>query len=140
TLQASPVARLDRLAPARTVAQTAAAIGRDFTYATLKAVTALGDEDLERLLSQLVASELVHQRGVPPHATYYFKHALVQDAAYQTVLKSERIKIHRRIAEVLEREFPETAQRSPEIIGYHFTQARMWEKAIGYWLGGGGGG
>lgn len=134
TLQASLVARLDRLAPARTVAQTAAAIGRDFTYATLKAVTALGDEDLERLLSQLVASELVHQRGVPPHATYYFKHALVQDAAYQTVLKSERIRIHRRIAEVLEREFPETAQRSPEIIGYHFTQARMWEKAIGYWL------
>ena len=134
TLQASLVARLDRLAPVRAVAQTGAAIGREFTYATLKAVMALSDDELGPLLDRLVASELVHQRGVPPQATYSFKHALVQDAAYQTVLKSQRTKVHARIAEVLEHEFPETAQRNPEVLAYHCTQAQMWEKAIDYWL------
>ena len=134
TLQASLVARLDRVPAARGVAQVAAAIGREFTYATLKAVVARADRELEHLLHELVASELVHQRGTPPHATYFFKHVLVQDAAYQTLLKDERIKTHARVAEVLEHEFPETAQRSPEILAYHCEQGARWEKAIDYWL------
>src|SRR5207244_4025944 len=99
TLQASLVARLDRLAPLRAVVQAGAAFGREFAYTQIRAVCNLGDAELEPLLRQLVASELVQQRGVAPHAVYTFKHALVQDAAYGTMLKSQRVQIHARIVE-----------------------------------------
>ena len=90
--------------------------------------------ELERSLDQLVASELVHQRGVTPHALYTFKHALVQDAAYETMLKSQRVQVHARIVDVLEREFSELPNRNPDVLAYHCTEAQLYEKAIEYWL------
>jgi class 3 adenylate cyclase/tetratricopeptide (TPR) repeat protein len=132
TLQASLIARLDRLAPVRALVQTSAALGREFTYAVLKAVTALPDAELELLLGQLVASELVRQRGTVPHATYIFKHALVQDAAYETMLKSQRARIHDRIVEVFEHEFPEITERHPDVLAYHCREAGLWAKAIDF--------
>jgi class 3 adenylate cyclase/tetratricopeptide (TPR) repeat protein len=134
TLQASLIARLDRLAPVRAVVQTGAALGRAFSYAVLKAVTKLGDAELDPLLDQLVASELVHQRGGIPHSIYTFTHALVQDAAHETLIKSQRAQLHSRIAEVLEQEFPETPERNPDVLAYHCTEAGLWDRAINYWL------
>ena len=134
SLQASLVARLDRIAPARTVVQTSAALGREFRYAVLKAVTSLPDSELETSLNQLVASELVHQRGDVPHALYTFKHALVQDAAYETLPKSERPAIHRRIVEVIEREFPDISEHHPDVLAYHCTEAALPDRAIDFWI------
>jgi class 3 adenylate cyclase/tetratricopeptide (TPR) repeat protein len=134
TLQASLVARLDRIAHVRAVGQTGAALGRDFAYAVLKAVLKLPDSELAPLLEQLVASELVHQRGTVPDALYTFKHALVQDAVYETLLKSQRIQLQGRIVVVLENEFPATVERNPDVLAYHCTEAGLWEKAIEYWL------
>ena len=130
TLQASLVARFDRLSAARTLVQTCAALGREFSYALVRAVTDLPDAELEPLLGQLVAAELVHQRGVPPHAVYVFKHALVQDAAYETLLLAQRKDVHRRIVEVCESAFPEFAQRHPEVLAHHGAAAGLWEQAI----------
>ena len=132
TLQASLIARLDRIAPARTVVQTSAALGREFRYEVLKAVTLLPDAELETLLNQLVTSELVHQRGDAPHAVYAFKHALVQDAAYETIPKSRRSAIHRRIAEVFEQQFPNIAIHHPDVLAYHCAEAGLAEKAIDF--------
>ena len=132
TLQASLIARLDRIAPARVVVQTSAALGREFRYAVLKAVTVLPDAELEALLGQVVASELVHQRGDVPHAVYAFKHALVQDAAYETIPKSQRSAIHRRIAEVFEQQFPDVAEHHPDVLAYHCAEAGLAEKAIDF--------
>ena len=132
TLQASLIARLDRLAPVRALVQTSAALGREFSYAVLKAVTSLPDGELEALLAQLVASELVQQRGVAPHAAYIFKHALVQDAAYETMLKSQRARIHGRIVDVFEHEFPEIPERHPDVLAYHCKEAGLAEKAIDF--------
>jgi class 3 adenylate cyclase/tetratricopeptide (TPR) repeat protein len=134
TLQASLVARLDRLASLRTVIQAGAAFGREFAYPLMRALCNLSDAELERALDQLAASGLVHQRGGIPHATYTFKHALVQDAAYGTMLKGQRIEIHARIVEVLEREFPEIPKRNPDTLAYHCTAACSAEKAIDYRL------
>ena len=134
TLQASLVARLDRLPSLRTVVQAGAALGREFTYVLLRAVCDLPDPELERALAQLVISELVHQRGVIPHALYKFKHALVQDAAYETMLKSQRVQMHARIVDVFEREFPELPSRNPDVLAYHCTEAGLYDKAIEYWL------
>jgi DNA-binding winged helix-turn-helix (wHTH) protein/tetratricopeptide (TPR) repeat protein len=134
TLQASLVARLDRLATVRAVAQTGAALGREFAYLLLKAVMKISDIELQTLLDKLVASGLVHQRGAVPHAVYTFKHALVQDAAHETLLKSQRVQLHGRIAETLEQEFPEMPERNPEMLAYHCTEAGFWEKAIDYRL------
>ena len=134
TLQASLIARLDRLASLRTVIQAGAAFGREFAYPLMRAVCNLSDSELERALDQLAASGLVHQRGGVPHAIYTFKHALVQDAAYGTMLKSQRIEIHARIVETLEREFPEIPKRNPDTLAYHCTAACSAEKAIDYWL------
>ena len=134
TLHASLVARLDRLPSLRTVVQAGGALGREFTYAQLRAVCDLSDSELERSLAQLVTSELVHHRGVIPHALYRFKHALVQDAAYETMLKSQRVQMHARIVEVYEREFPELPSRNPDVLAYHCTEAGLDEKAIEYWL------
>jgi len=134
SLQASLVARLDRIAPTRAVVQTSAALGREFSHELLKAVTALPDSELEASLDQLVASELVHRRGAVPHATYAFKHALVQDAAYETIPKSERTAIHRRIVDVIEREFPDIREHHPDVMAYHCTEAALHERAIDFWV------
>jgi DNA-binding winged helix-turn-helix (wHTH) protein/tetratricopeptide (TPR) repeat protein len=135
TLQASLVARLDRLASLRAVVQAGAAFGREFAYPQIRAVCDdLSDAELEPLLRQLVASELVHQRGVVPHAVYTFKHALVQDAAYGTMVKSQRAAIHARIVETFERQFPEMLERNPDVLAYHCTEAGSFGKAIDYWL------
>lgn len=134
TLRASLAARIDRLASVRSVVQAGAALGREFAYPVLKAVMQLGDGELGPLLGQLVASELVHQRGAIPHAVYTFKHALVQDAAHETMLKGQRIQLHARIIEVLEQEFAEAPRRNPDVLAYHCTEAGLREKAIDYWL------
>jgi predicted ATPase/class 3 adenylate cyclase len=133
TLQDSLMARLDRLATAKTVAQYAAVIGRQFSYDLLQAVSPLDPTTLQRELGRLVAAELVYQRGVLPQATYTFKHALVQDAAYASLLKSTRQQYHQRIAQVLEAQFPETVETQPELLAQHYTEADLAAQAIAYW-------
>jgi predicted ATPase/class 3 adenylate cyclase len=135
TLDASLMARLDRLGPAaKQVAQTGAAIGREFSYELLGAVAGRSERELLEDLARLVTAELAFQRGAPPESVYTFKHALVQDAAYSTLLRSDRQQLHARIAEVMERRFPERVAREPELLAHHFTEARLIERAIGYWL------
>jgi DNA-binding winged helix-turn-helix (wHTH) protein/tetratricopeptide (TPR) repeat protein len=134
TLQASLVARLDRIAHVRVIGQTGAALGREFTYAILKAVLRLQDSELGPLLDQLVASEIVHQRGGVPDALYVFKHVLVQDAIYETLLRAQRTQLQGRIVEVLENEFAATVERNPDILAYHCAEAGLWQKAIEYHL------
>ena len=125
TLQDSLMARLDRLATVKAVAQLGATIGRQFGYELLRAVSLLDDATLQQHLRQLVEAELVYQRGVPPQATYLFKHALIQDAAYQSLLKSTRQQYHQRIAQVLAERFPETAETQPELLAHHYTEAGL---------------
>ena len=108
TLQDALMARLDRLGTAKEIAQLGATIGREFTYELLHAVSPLHEEKLQQSLRQLVETELVFQSGVPPQARYLFKHALVQDTAYQSLLKSRRQQLHQQVAQVLEEQFPET--------------------------------
>jgi predicted ATPase len=133
TLQDSLMARLDRLVSAKGVAQMGATIGRQFAYELLQAVSQLDASTLQRELGRLVEAEIVYQRGLPPQSTYLFKHALIQDAAYQSLLKSTRQQYHQRIAQVLEAQFPETAETQPELLAYHYTEASFIEQAIGYW-------
>jgi class 3 adenylate cyclase/predicted ATPase len=133
TLQDSLLARLDRLAPVKEVAQVGAAIGREFAYELLAAVAPLPDDRLREALDQLVGAELVFRRGTPPEASYSFKHALVQDAAYGTLLKSKRRQIHAHIAAALEERFPEAAELQPELLARHCTEAGLADKAIEYW-------
>jgi class 3 adenylate cyclase/tetratricopeptide (TPR) repeat protein len=134
TLHASLMARLDRLAPIREVAQIGAVAGRDFHYELLNAVAALPRQGLDEALDQLVRSELIFRRGEIPHAVYTFKHALVRDAAYAGLLKSRRVHLHAAIANALEQQFPEVVQTQPETLAHHLTEAGLIEKAIGYWL------
>jgi len=135
TLQASLMARLDRLGPdAKRLAQTGAAIGREFSYDLLSAIAGGTEQELRHELARLVTSELVFQRGMPPESIYAFKHALVQDAAYSTLLRGDRQQLHARIAEAVERYFPERVAREPEVLAFHFMEARQIEQAIGYWL------
>ena len=133
TLQDSLLARLDRLAPAKEVAQIGAAIGREFTYRLLAAVAPLPEGRLVQALDELAAAELVFAQGTPPDARYAFKHALVQDAAYSTLLKSRRRQLHARIATVLEEQFPEQAETQPDLVAHHAAEAGLNEKAIDYW-------
>ncbi|MCA6115497.1 AAA family ATPase [Bradyrhizobium sp. WSM 1738] len=133
TLQASLLARLDRLAPTREVAQIAATLGRQFSHELINAVADVPSARLENALEQLTRAELVFRRGTPPDATYTFKHALVQDAAYSTLLRSRRQQLHGRIAATLERKFPEIAAAQPELVAQHCTCAGMVEKAVEYW-------
>jgi len=133
TLQDSLTARLDHLAPVKEVAQIGAAIGRDFSHELLAAASPLPYDRLNHAVEQLVSSELVFRRGIPPAVTYTFKHALIQDAAYQSLLKGRRQQLHGRIARVLEEQFPETAESQPEFLAYHCTEAGFDEKAVGYW-------
>jgi predicted ATPase len=133
TLHDSLMARLDRLATVKDVAQLGATIGRMFTYELLQAVSPLDDAMLQQGLRQLVEAELVYQRGAPPQAIYTFKHALIQDVAYQSLLRSTRQQYHQRIAQVLEAQFPETAETQPELLAYHYTEASLAAQAIPYW-------
>jgi class 3 adenylate cyclase/predicted ATPase len=133
TLHDSLMARLDRLAPVKEVAQIGAVIGREFSHELLAAVSPLSDDKLGEALDQLVTSELVFRRGAPPEATYAFKHALVQDAAYQSLLKSKRQQLHARIAEVLEECFLDVGETGPEVLARHLTDAGLVERAIPYW-------
>jgi class 3 adenylate cyclase len=132
TLHASLMARLDRLAPIREVAQIGAAIGREFSYELLAALVPLTESTLQEAVERLVRSELVFCRGRPPSATYTFKHALIRDAAYATLLRSRRQELHARIAQVLEDRFPETVELHPEILAHHWSQAGLVEKAAFY--------
>jgi class 3 adenylate cyclase/DNA-binding SARP family transcriptional activator len=134
TLQTSLVARLDRLASVKDVAQIGAAIGREFSHELIGAVSAAAPPDLDAALEQLTASGLISRRGTPPEATYSFKHALIQDAAYVTMLKSRRRQLHASIAEVLVGQFPATVERLPEIVAHHFTEAGLVREGIGYWV------
>jgi predicted ATPase len=133
TLHDSLMARLDRLAPVKEVAQTGAVIGREFSHELLAAVAPISANQLGGALEQLVSSELVFRRGALPEATYTFKHALVQDAAYQSMLKSRRQQLHARIAEALEQRFPEIGQTQPQVQAQHLTEAGLAARAIPYW-------
>ncbi len=133
TLQDSLLARLDRLAPVREIAQLGSTIGREFSYELLHAVSLLEEATLQHGLRQLVEAELIYQRGQPPQVTYLFKHALIQDTAYQSLLKSRRQQIHRQIAQVLEEKFSETKETQPELVAHHYTEAGLIEQAIPYW-------
>ena len=133
SLHASLMARLDRLGPAKELAQIGAAIGREFSHALLAAVVRKPEGELESALDRLIAAGLLFRQGIPPHATYLFKHALVQDAAYGTLLREPRRALHARIAETLESRFAETADSQPELLARHCTEAGLIEKAAGWW-------
>ncbi len=133
SLHASLMARLDRLGPAKEVAQIGAAVGREFSHALLQAVVRKPETELRSALDRLVAAGLLFQQGVPPHATYLFKHALVQDAAYGTLLREPRRALHARIVETLENEFAEIAETRPELLARHATEAAQIEKAALLW-------
>jgi predicted ATPase len=133
TLHDSLMARLDRLATVKALAQLGATLGRKFAYELLQVVSSWDEETLRCGLQQLVEAEFLYQRGLPPQATYVFKHALIQEAAYQSLLKSTRQQYHQRIAQVLEEHFPQTAETQPELLAQHYTQAGLTEQAIAYW-------
>jgi predicted ATPase/class 3 adenylate cyclase len=133
TLHDSLMARLDRLATVKAVAQLGAVLGRTFAYEVLQAVTPLDEASLQQALARLVDAELLYQRGIPPQATYLFKHALIQDAAYQSLLKSTRQQYHQRIAQVLETRFPAAVETQPELVAQHYTAAGCAEQAVPYW-------
>jgi class 3 adenylate cyclase/predicted ATPase len=133
TLHDALMARLDRLVTAKGVAQLAATMGRQFSYAPLQAVALLDDAPLQRELGRLVEAELLYQQGVPPRATYLFKHALIQETAYQSLLKSTRQQYHQQIAQVFEDRFPEMRETQPELLAHHYTEAGLVERALLYW-------
>jgi predicted ATPase len=127
------MARLDRLVTAKAVAQLGATMGRQFSYGLLHAVSGLESGILQRELGRLLDAEVLYQRGLLPHATYVFKHALIQDAAYQSLLKRTRQQYHQRIAQVLEAQFPAVVETQPELLAHHYTEAGRTEQAIPYW-------
>ena len=133
TLQQSLMARLDCLGPAREVAQIASVIGRGFSYKLLKAVAGMDDAPLEAALEKLSDADIVLVEGVLPESDYRFKHALIQDAAYENLLKSRRQILHRHIAEILRDRFADRAAAEPEVLAHHFTQAGMTDAAIEWW-------
>jgi class 3 adenylate cyclase/predicted ATPase len=133
SLHASLMARLDRLGPAKEVAQIGAAVGREFSHALLQAVVRKPETELQSALDRLVTAGLLFRQGVPPHATYLFKHALVQDAAYGTLLREPRRALHARIVETLENQFVEIAQSQPELVARHATEAGQIDKAAHLW-------
>ena len=129
TLHDSLMARLDRLATVKGLAQLGATLGREFSYELLQAVSPWDEETLQRGLHQLVEAEFLYQRGLPPQATYLFKHALIQEAAYQSLLRSTRQQYHQRIAQVLEARFPELCETQPELLAHHYTRGRRcWRR------------
>ena len=137
SLQASLMARLDRLGSAKEVAQIASAIGREFSHPLLSAVVGKPDRELASALDRLIATGLLFRQGVSPHASYLFKHALVQDAAYGTLLRSKRQELHRRIVQVLDERFQEVAVAQPELLAHHSAEGGMVDQAVDYWLAAG---
>src|SRR5271163_2335414 len=133
SLHASLMARLDRLGAAKEVAQIGAAIGREFSHALLTAVVGKPEAELGSALDRLINAGLLFRQGVAPHATYLFKHALVQDAAYGTLLREPRRALHARIAEILESQFAAIAESQPELLARHCTEAGLIEEAAGLW-------
>ncbi|MFC1664344.1 AAA family ATPase [Pseudomonadota bacterium] len=133
TLQDSLMARLDRSPALREVAQVGAVLGREFAYEMLNAIVGIEEPQLRRWLGRLVENELLYQRGRPPRSTYIFKHALIQDAAYQSLLRRTRQSYHEHVAKLLESRFPETAETHPELLAHHYTEAGVAKKAIEYW-------
>jgi len=133
TLQDALMARLDRLTTAKEIAQLGAALGREFSYDLIHAVSLLDEPSLQQALAKLVEAELLYQRGLPPHVRYVFKHALVQDTAYQSLLKSTRQHYHNQIAQVLVGQFPDTVATQSELVAHHYTEAGLSEQAIPYW-------
>ncbi|MCP4335627.1 MAG: AAA family ATPase [Gammaproteobacteria bacterium] len=134
TLHDSLMARLDRLGPVKEVAQTAAVIGREFSHGLLEAVSPLAQNELRDALNQLIDAALIFQQGTPPGGRFVFKHALVQDAAYGSLLKSKRRELHGRVAKALEDEFAERVETEPELLAHHFTEAAITGPALDYWL------
>lgn len=133
TLRDSLTARLDRLGPAKAVAQLASLLGRTFDYPVLHAVCELPEAELEARLAELNRAEIIQQRGVPPQSNYVFKHALIQEAAYDTLLRTTRQLHHRRVAQAYEECFPEVVQTRPELIAHHYSRALMPAPALAYW-------
>jgi predicted ATPase len=115
------------------LAQLGATLGREFSYELLQAVSPWDEGTLQQGLRQLVAAEFLYQQGLPPQATYRFKHALIQDTAYQSVLRSTRQQFHQRIAQVLAAQFPETAETQPELLAQHYTEAGLTAQAVDAW-------
>jgi tetratricopeptide (TPR) repeat protein len=134
SLHGSLLARLDRLAPVRDIAQVAAALGPQFSHELVSAVASVPREELDHALDQLVRAELLFRRGRPPDAEYKFKHTLVQDAAYSTLLRSRRRQIHAKIASILEQKFPEIAAAQPALLAHHYAEAGLAEEAIQKWI------
>src|SRR4029450_8358230 len=132
TLHDSLMARLDRLATVKSLAQLGATLGREFSYALLQAVSPWDESTMQRGLHQLVEAVFLYQQGLPPQATYRFKHALIQEEAYQSLLKSTRQQYHQRIAQVLVAHFPETAATQPQLVAQHYTEAGLLTQALPY--------
>ena len=133
SLRDSLTARLDRLGEAKIVAQMASVLGREFDYALLHAICELPPAELEQRLAALNRAEIIHQRGIPPRSHYVFKHALIQESAYDTLLKSTRVQYHRRAANAYSKEFAHVAQAHPELVAHHYSRALMPAQAIDYW-------
>ena len=133
TLQASLMARLDQFNTAKELAQLGAVIGRAFPYTMIQSLSALEERMLQEGLTQLVTAELLYQRGRPPHATYIFKHALIQDTAYASLLRTTRQRYHHQIAELMVVAFPETVATQPELIAHHYAEAGRAAQAVRYW-------
>jgi predicted ATPase len=133
SLHASLMARLDRLGSAKEVAQIGAVLGREFSHDLLAAIVRKPDAELLSALERIIAAGLLFRQGAPPHASYLFKHALVQDAAYSTLLREPRRALHARVAETLESQFPEIAENQPEVLARHCTEAGQIEKAASLW-------
>jgi serine/threonine protein kinase/predicted ATPase len=127
-------ARLDRLEGGRELAQLAAVLGREFSHELLVAVAGVDEPTLQAELARLAQAEILYAKGRPPRCTYVFKHALLEDALYGALVKARRQELHRRIGEVLEARFPQTSATQPELLGHHFSEAGLTEKAVGYWL------
>ncbi len=134
TLQDLLTARLDRLGAMKAVVQIGSVIGREFSHRLLQSIAGLSDAEMEEALSRLLASGLIYRRGIAPDATYFFKHALIQDAAYNTLLRKRRQQIHARIANTILEKFPAIAATQPEVIAHHLTAAEDPTRAIHYWL------
>jgi serine/threonine protein kinase/predicted ATPase len=134
TLQDLVMARLDRMEGGRELAQLAAVLGREFSHELLAAVAAVDEPTLQAELAKLVQAEILYPKGRPPRCTYHFKHALLEDALYNALVKGKRQQFHQRIAEVLEARFPQTVETQPELLAHHCTEAGLSEKAIDYWL------
>ena len=134
TLQDSLMARLDRLAPVKEIGQTGAVIGREFSYSLLCQLVGRNETVLKQALTKLEQAQLVFRHGEPPEAIYSFKHALVRDAAYESLLKSRRQQLHGQIGRTMVAKFPDIVVSQPEIVAHHFTEAGLAEQAIAYWL------